>query len=115
MSTVREPLASERARLRLSPAGYRKATFAALVSLAVIIETGALVRLTDSGLGCDDWPRCSDTSLVDVSSRHSAIEQVNRFFTGVVAAAVIAAVLGSLVRVPKRRDLTWLSVGLVAG
>jgi heme a synthase len=28
---------------------------------------------------------------------------------------VILAVLGSLVRVPRRRDLTWLSLGLVAG
>jgi heme a synthase len=85
------------------------------VSLAVIIETGALVRLTDSGLGCEDWPNCSSTKLVDVSSRHAAIEQLNRFFTGAVALAVIAAVLGSLVRRPRRRDLTWLSLSLVAG
>jgi cytochrome c oxidase assembly protein subunit 15 len=99
----------------ITPAAYRKATFAALVSLAVIIETGALVRLTDSGLGCADWPNCSSTKLVDVSSRHAAIEQLNRFFTGVVALAVIAAVLGSLVRRPRRRDLMWLSLSLVAG
>jgi cytochrome c oxidase assembly protein subunit 15 len=99
----------------ISPAAYRRATFAALVSLAVIIETGALVRLTDSGLGCADWPNCSSTKLVDVSSRHAAIEQLNRFFTGVVALAVIAAVLGSLVRRPRRRDLTWLSLSLGGG
>lgn len=104
-----------RQRWSISPAAYRRATFAALVSLAVIIETGALVRLTDSGLGCEDWPNCSSTKLVDVSSRHAAIEQLNRFFTGVVAVAVIAAVLGSLVRQPRRRDLTWLSLSLVAG
>ena len=36
-------------------------------------------------------------------------------FTGLVSIAVIVAVLGSLVRVPKRKDLVWLSVGLVAG
>jgi heme a synthase len=85
------------------------------VSLAVIIETGALVRLTDSGLGCEDWPNCSSTELIDVSNRHAAIEQVNRLATGVVAAAVIAAVLGSLIRQPRRRDLVWLSLSLVAG
>jgi cytochrome c oxidase assembly protein subunit 15 len=102
-------------RFSLTPAAYRKATLAALVSLAAIIETGALVRLTDSGLGCADWPSCSSTKLVDVSSRHAAIEQLNRLFTGVVALAVIAAVLGSLVRRPRRRDLIWLSLSLVAG
>ena len=81
----------------------------------VIVVTGAAVRLTGSGLGCDDWPNCNDQQLVDVSSGHAAIEQVNRLFTGLVAFAVIAAVLGSLWRQPRRRDLTWLSLGLVAG
>jgi cytochrome c oxidase assembly protein subunit 15 len=71
--------------------------------------------LTNSGLGCDDWPACSSEKLVDVSSSHAAIEQINRFFTGVVGIAVIAAVLGSLVRRPRRRDLVVLSVGLVVG
>ena len=40
---------------------------------------------------------------------------MNRLFTGVVAIAVILAVLGALVREPRRRDLTWLSLGLVGG
>jgi cytochrome c oxidase assembly protein subunit 15 len=101
--------------LRLSPRQYRAATFASLVSLAIIVETGALVRLTDSGLGCVDWPNCSQERFIEVSNSHQAVEQLNRLFTGVVAIAVILAVLGSLVRVPKRRDLTWLSLGLVAG
>ena len=83
--------------------------------LIVIVVTGAAVRLTGSGLGCEDWPGCNDERFVDVSSNHTAIEQVNRLFTGLVALAVIAAVLGSLWRVPRRRDLTWLSLGLVAG
>jgi heme a synthase len=101
--------------MRLSPRRYRQITLAALVALSVIVVSGAAVRLTGSGLGCDDWPRCNSERLIDVSSMHAAIEQINRLFTGVVAAAVIAAVLGSLIRLPRRRDLTWLSVGLVAG
>ena len=100
---------------RIGPARYRVATLAALVFLYVIVVTGALVRLTNSGLGCDDWPRCNNETFVDVSSKHAAIEQINRLFTGVVAVSVIVAVLGSLVRIPRRRDLTWLSLGLVAG
>jgi heme a synthase len=43
------------------------------------------------------------------------VEFVNRTVTGLVSVAVILAVLGSLRRQPRRRDLTWLSVGLVAG
>ncbi|MEL0041559.1 MAG: COX15/CtaA family protein, partial [Ilumatobacter sp.] len=85
------------------------------LSLSVIIVSGAAVRLTNSGLGCDDWPNCNSERFVDVSSAHSAIEQVNRLFTGVVAAAVIAAVLGSMLRERRRRDLVAISWLLVAG
>jgi cytochrome c oxidase assembly protein subunit 15 len=100
---------------RVRPSLYRYITLAALVSLFIIVVTGALVRLTGSGLGCSDWPNCNEERFVDVSTGHAAIEQLNRLFTGVVAAAVIVAVLASLVRSPRRRDLTWLSLGLVAG
>ncbi len=102
-------------RVSLSPQRYRVITVGALVLLMVIVVTGAAVRLTGSGLGCEDWPRCSDERFIDVSDSHTAIEQVNRLFTGLVAVTVIAAVLGSLWRVPRRGDLTKLSLGLVAG
>jgi cytochrome c oxidase assembly protein subunit 15 len=46
---------------------------------------------------------------------HGAIEQINRLFTGVVAALVIAAVLGSLFLAERKRSLTQLSLGLVVG
>jgi cytochrome c oxidase assembly protein subunit 15 len=101
--------------MRITPTRYRQVAIAALWALAAIVVTGSAVRLTDSGLGCDDWPNCSNTKLIDVSSRHAAIEQINRFFTGVVGIAVIVAVLASLWRVPRRRDLTLLSLWLVAG
>lgn len=99
----------------LTPARYRSVTLVALVLLCVIVVTGALVRLTDSGLGCNDWPTCNDKHFVDVGTAHSAIEQINRLFTGLVVVAVAVAVLGALVRSPRRRDLTWLSVSLVVG
>lgn len=88
---------------------------AALALLAVIVVSGGLVRLTGSGLGCDDWPNCNDEKIIDVSSAHAAVEQINRLFTGLVAAGVALAVAGSVFREPRRRDLTWLSWGLVAG
>jgi len=100
---------------RIGPSRYRAVCVAALLLLCVIVVSGAAVRLTGSGLGCDDWPNCNDERLVDVSSTHAAIEQVNRLFTGLVALGVVLAVLGSLVRSPRRRDLTLLSLGLVAG
>lgn len=99
----------------VSGSRYRKVAGVALGSLCVIVVTGALVRLTGSGLGCSDWPRCNESRFVDVSSGHTLIEQANRLFTGVVSFSVIAAVLLAYLMTPRRRDLVLLSWGLVAG
>lgn len=94
---------------------FRAVLGTALGSLSVIIFTGALVRLTGSGLGCSDWPRCNSTKFVDVSTGHTLIEQANRLFTGVVSFSVIAAVLLAYFRTPRRKDLVLLAWGLVVG
>jgi cytochrome c oxidase assembly protein subunit 15 len=101
----------------LSPVAYRRITIVAAVLLAIIIVTGAAVRLTSSGLACPVGVSCPNSLLQahGKTSEHATIEHVNRFFTGLVSIAVILAVLGSLVRVPRRRDLLWLSWGLVVG
>ncbi|HKA94117.1 MAG TPA: COX15/CtaA family protein, partial [Acidimicrobiia bacterium] len=104
-------------RLRLTPAQYRRVTLVAAVLLAAIIVTGSAVRLTGSGLGCPDWPNCEPGRLTPYAANdfHAMVEFVNRTVTGLVSLAVVVAVLGSLVRVPRRTDLLLLSVGLVAG
>jgi cytochrome c oxidase assembly protein subunit 15 len=104
-----------RARFTVSPGTYRTIAAVALALLCTIVVTGAAVRLSGSGLGCSDWPNCTDERLVEFGDTNQTIEQVNRLFTGLVSLAVVAAVLGSLRRRPYRRDLVWLSWGLVAG
>jgi cytochrome c oxidase assembly protein subunit 15 len=99
----------------ITPGAYRRLTFAAAVALVAIILTGGGVRLTGSGLGCSDWPTCEQGQLVAPLEYHAMVEFVNRLITGVVSVAVALAVLGSLRREPRRRDLTVLSWGLVLG
>ena len=102
---------------RLSPSAYQRVTLVAVASLAVIVVTGATVRLTGSGLGCTDWPACTRGHLApsEIDGAPALIEFLNRLVTGIVSAAVIVAVHGSVIRQPRRRDLTLLSWGLVAG
>jgi heme a synthase len=101
----------------LSPTQYRRVTVVAALLLASIIVTGSAVRLTGSGLGCPDWPNCEPGRLTPYAANdfHAMVEFVNRMVTGLVSLAVIVAVLGSIVRTPRRRDLVLLSLGLVAG
>ncbi|MGA1506201.1 MAG: COX15/CtaA family protein, partial [Ilumatobacteraceae bacterium] len=99
----------------LALARYRPIAWVAFASLYIIIVTGSLVRLTGSGLGCVDWPACNEERFVDVSSPHAAIEQLNRLFTGVVAASVIVAALAALAVRPRNRRVVRFAVLLVVG
>ncbi len=87
----------------------------ALGLLAGIVVSGAAVRLTGSGLGCSDWPTCEQDQFVPEANLHGWIEFGNRLVTGLVSLAVVAAVLGSMARWPRRRDLLRWSWGLVGG
>lgn len=100
---------------RVSTRLYQAITVGALVALVLIVVTGGAVRLTGSGLGCSDWPGCSADRFVPAAGFHDWMEFGNRLVTAAVSAFVIVAVLTALLRVPVRRDLVWLSVGLVVG
>ena len=94
---------------------YRRITALALVLVCAIVLTGAAVRLTNSGLGCVDFPNCTKNHFVASASFHPQVEQLNRDFTGLISVVVAIAVLGAFARVPRRRDLIGWSLGLVAG
>ena len=99
----------------LTSGALRRLTLVNVVLLAAIIVSGAVVRLTNSGLGCADWPNCSATKLVDVSTHHALIEQLNRIFSGAIGLPIALALLGAY-RVRPRRDdlvrLAWILFGL---
>ena len=86
-----------------------------LVFEALILLSGAAVRLSGSGLGCADWPTCSKGHLTPPLQFHSVIEFGNRMVTVVLVIVVAVTFLVALRRRPFRRDLVWLSGGLVAG
>jgi cytochrome c oxidase assembly protein subunit 15 len=86
----------------LTPRQYFVVAVVALVSLIAIILTGAAVRLTGSGLGCPDWPKCYGSAVPPLQS-HALIEYANRIFTGAVGLAVIAA----SVLAWRRRPFRW--------
>src|SRR5438270_2681858 len=101
-------------RLAVTPAQYRKVTYLTLAALSLIVLTGAAVRLTGSGLGCPDWPRCYGNALPPLST-HALIEFGNRALSGVVGILTVAAAVLAFTRRPFRRDLAWLAVLLPLG
>ncbi len=115
----RSPSRIERLRERtggftVTPRQYALAAHIALGALTLIVLSGAAVRLTGSGLGCPDWPRCYGRAYPPLTT-HAVIEFSNRMITVPVSLAAIAAWVLALRRRPYRRDLVWLSVLLPLG
>jgi cytochrome c oxidase assembly protein subunit 15 len=108
---MRERLKS---RLEISPHRYAQVTLVALAALALIVLTGAAVRLTGSGLGCPDWPKCYGGSTPPLES-HAVIEYGNRLLTGFVGIAVIAASVLAFFRRPYRWHLALFGALLPLG
>ncbi len=108
---MRERLKS---RLEISPQRYAQVTLVALAALSLIVLTGAAVRLTGSGLGCPDWPKCYGGSTPPLEA-HAVIEYGNRLLTGFVGFAVIAASALAFFRKPYRWHLALFGALLPLG
>ncbi|MBG6184472.1 cytochrome c oxidase assembly protein subunit 15 [Arthrobacter sp. CAN_A214] len=95
----------------------RRLAIASLVSQIVIVVTGGAVRLTASGLGCPEWPRCTPDSIVSTPEMgiHGVIEFGNRLLTFVLVLVAVAMLVSLWNLRKERRDLFRLAVALFAG
>jgi heme a synthase len=103
-----------REHLDISPRRYAQVTLVALAALSLIVLTGAAVRLTGSGLGCPDWPKCYGGTVPPLDT-HAVIEYGNRLLTGFVGLAVIAASALAWFRRPFRWHLAFFGALLPLG
>ena len=103
-----------RNRLTVTPRQYRRVAYVTLAALSLIVLSGAAVRLTGSGLGCPDWPKCYGHALPPLST-HALIEFSNRAISGLVGVLTVLAAVLAFTRRPFRRDLAALSVLLPLG
>src|SRR5436853_7200461 len=88
----------------VTPQQYARVAYVALAALTLIVLTGAAVRLTGSGLGCPDWPKCYGKAVPPLET-HAVIEYSNRLITGLVTLPALAAAALPWPRRPVPRDL----------
>ncbi|MEU7639917.1 MULTISPECIES: COX15/CtaA family protein [unclassified Streptomyces] len=98
----------------------RRAALAAVVMAVVIVVTGGAVRLTESGLGCSTWPKCTPDSLTPTAAMgiNGLIEFGNRLLTYVLCAVIGLFIIAARARAPRRRSLTrlgWAQFWIVMG
>ena len=88
-------MATAVARVRaLSPAGFLKLALASFVGLFLVVTSGAFVRLTGSGLGCENWPQCGDRPYPE-QGFHAFVEFGNRMVALVGLLLTLVTWLGS--------------------
>lgn len=78
-----------------------------LVAQCAIVVTGAIVRLTGSGLGCPTWPECVEGSYTPTARQsqewHKYVEFGNRLLTFILVVLAIAAIIAALIDARSRR------------
>ncbi len=102
-----------RPRFTLSLRRFRQIAIITVVGVCFLTVAGAVVRLTGSGLGCDDWPNCNNERFIDVSSGHAAIEQINRLLSGVIGIPTLLLAVGSFRVWPRRSGLKLPAVAVL--
>ncbi|MEA5154206.1 COX15/CtaA family protein [Raineyella sp.] len=109
-------------RLFGTPRALRGWSLANLIANSGIVLTGGIVRVTGSGLGCSQWPKCTPDSYVTLPANglHGAIEFGNRLLTFVLIVVAIGTIIAAWrtrengAPVPRVRTLSLLvMVGIV--
>ncbi len=109
-----------------TPRSMRRIALAGVIADTVIMSTGAAVRLSSSGLGCPDWPRCSAADIIASKNAgqtllNTWIEFSNRLLNFPLVAVTVIVFIAAWHFRPqgaRRRDLVWLAaiqpVGVIA-
>lgn len=95
----------------------RRLALASVFANAAIVVTGGAVRLTGSGLGCPDWPRCTSTTLTPTAEYavHGLIEFGNRMLTFALTAIVLATLIAVWRQRPLRPGMRALATAVFLG
>jgi cytochrome c oxidase assembly protein subunit 15 len=87
---------ARRRTIELTPELFRRLALASVAMLVLIVATGATVRLTGSGLGCEHWPGCQPGDPFPKKGYHSYVEFSNRVVAFFTVLTTLALGLGSL-------------------
>ncbi len=92
--------------MRVPTLGFRLAAAAAALAAWALVAVGGVVRVTESGLGCPDWPLC-DGRAVPHGSRAPIIEYSHRVAAGIATALVVLVAVWAWRRYGSRRDILY--------
>jgi protoheme IX farnesyltransferase len=92
---------------------FQKLAATTVAGTLFLVTLGVIVRATDSGLGCPDWPFCYGKLLPAVDDSKAWIEWLHRGIAAVLGLLILAQAILAYVDHRDRRSLLWPSIGAV--
>ena len=95
---------------------FARLAIAASIATFVLIAVGGLVRATDSGLACPDWPGCfAFNDWIPAADAHVWIEHTHRLIAALAVGPMVGLIGLITIFSHRRRDRVLLGAAVVAG
>jgi protoheme IX farnesyltransferase len=93
---------------------FQKLAAVTLVTALALVTLGVVVRVTDSGLGCPDWPLCHNQILPPMDDYKAWLEWIHRTVAAVIGVEILALAILAFRDYRGRRTIVWPALGAVA-